>query len=106
MNTLVYTNMTLSLTEFIMTTLNITQARNRLLSLARELNAGETEAVQVTHHGRAVLAILPFELYESLLETLEILSDEKETKILRQGLKEALAGQVIPWEKAKKRLGL
>lgn len=89
-----------------MTTLNITQARNRLLSLARQLNAGEPEAVEVTQHGRPVLAILPIELYEGLIETLEILGDADQLKLLRQGLKEEKAGRTIPWTKVKKRLGL
>jgi PHD/YefM family antitoxin component YafN of YafNO toxin-antitoxin module len=46
------------------------------------------------------------DLYEALVETLEVLSNEKAASKLRQSMKEIDAGQGIPWAKAKKRLGL
>jgi hypothetical protein len=47
---------------------------------------------------------MPWELYEALIETLEILGDEELLATLRQGIKEAEAGEGIPWEHAKKEL--
>jgi hypothetical protein len=41
-----------------------------------------------------------------LLETLEILLDEDAMAALRQGIKEAQQGKLIPWERAKRKLGL
>ena len=43
---------------------------------------------------------------EALIETLEILSDDAMMAALRQGIKEARAGKGIPWERAKRKLGL
>jgi PHD/YefM family antitoxin component YafN of YafNO toxin-antitoxin module len=33
------------------------------------------ETITVTRHGKPVMAILPWDLYESLMETLEVMSD-------------------------------
>jgi antitoxin YefM len=88
-------------------TLTITEARSQLLELAERLNRPPaTEAVTVTKRGKPVLAVLPHEFYESLVETLEILGDEALMQSLRQSLKEARSGKTIPWEKARRDLGL
>jgi prevent-host-death family protein len=87
-------------------TLSITQVRSQLLGLADELNRPTaTWAVAVTKRGRPVLALLPWELYESLVETLEILGDQDLMKALRRSLKEARAGKTVPLEKVKRDLG-
>ncbi len=57
-------------------TLTITEAREQLTKLPDQFAEKKTpEPVTVTRHGVPVLAILPWELYESLVETLDILSD-------------------------------
>ncbi len=88
-------------------TLSITQVRSQLLGLAEKLNRrSQAGAVAVTKRGRPVLALLPWELYEGLVETLEVLGDEDLMKALRRSIKEARAGQVVPWEKVKRDLDL
>jgi antitoxin YefM len=89
-----------------MTTLSVTEARAKLLSLARGLAEKPGEGVEVTLRGKPVLAILPFELYETLMETMEVLSDAAQAELLRKSLKELRQGKAIPWEKARKGLGL
>lgn len=84
-------------------TLPITKARDALTSLPREL-AETPGAVTVTRRGEPVLAILSWELYEALVETLEILSDEELTAALRRSLDEAAKGELIPWEEVKAEL--
>lgn len=87
--------------------LSITQARSRLLGLADELNRTPSAGpVAVTKRGKPVLALLPWDLYESLVETLEILGDETLMGALRKSIKEARAGRTIPWEKVKRDLDL
>ena len=83
----------------------MTEARHKLTSLPERL-AKEPGAVAVTRRGKPVLALMPWELYESIVETLEIMGDEKLMAALRQGIKEAEEGKGIPWEEAKKKLGL
>ena len=85
--------------------LPITEARHELTSLPERLSESH-ETVTITRRGRPVLAILPWEEYEALIETLEIMSDDELMAALRQGIKEAQAGKSIPWEKAKRKLGL
>jgi prevent-host-death family protein len=88
-------------------TLTITEARSQLLDLAERLNRPPaTEAVTVTKRGKPVLALLSHDFYESLVETLDILGDEALMESLRQSLKEARSGKTIPWEEAKRGLGL
>lgn len=87
------------------TNLTITKARDVLTTLPERL-AREPEAVTVTRRGEPVLAILPWELYETLEETLEVLGDEELTAALRRSLREAEAAETIPWETVKADLGL
>lgn len=83
----------------------MTEARYELTSLPERL-AKEPGAVAVTRRGKPVLALMPWELYESIVETLEIMGDEKLMAALRQGIREAGEGKGIPWEEAKKKLRL
>jgi antitoxin YefM len=84
-------------------TMPIIKARDRLTSLPEEL-AEEPGAIAVTRRGEPVLAILPWYLYESIMETLEILGDEELTAALRQSIKEVSEGQAVAWDRAKQEL--
>lgn len=66
----------------------------------------EPEAVAVTRHGKPVMAILPWELYEAIMETLEVVSDQELMAAFRQGVQELTEGKGRPWEDVKKELGL
>ncbi|MBI5245248.1 MAG: type II toxin-antitoxin system Phd/YefM family antitoxin [Elusimicrobia bacterium] len=87
-------------------TINITQARNKLLAMPKELAQGGPHVAEVTHRGKAVLAILPYELYESIMETMEILSDPGLMSQLRRSVDELRRGKTIPWDQAKRNVGL
>jgi prevent-host-death family protein len=83
----------------------ITEARDELTSLPDRL-ASQHEAVAVTRRGKPVLAIMPWDLYESLVETLEILGDKNLMAALRKSIREVEQGKTIPWERVKKDLSL
>ena len=85
--------------------LPITAARDELTSLPDRLSQTH-ETVTVTRRGKPVLAILPWEEYETLVETLEIMADEDLMAALRQSLKEAKQGKLIPWERVRRKLQL
>ena len=86
-------------------TLSMAEARNKLTQLPDEFEQDTSNsAVTVTRHGRPVLAIMPYELYDSIVETLEVMSDPELVVALRQSIREAAQGETIPWETAKKRL--
>lgn len=85
--------------------LPMTEAREELTALPDKLSHSH-ETVTVTRRGKPVLAILPWEEYEALTETLEIMTDERLMADLRRSIREAKAGKLIPWERAKRKLGL
>ncbi|OGR89856.1 MAG: hypothetical protein A3J74_03490 [Elusimicrobia bacterium RIFCSPHIGHO2_02_FULL_57_9] len=88
-------------------TLTITQARSKFLHIPDKLGRGAIpQSLTVTRHGKPVLAIVPWELYESIMETLEIMANPQLMKALRASIKEASSGKTIPWNKVKRRLGL
>ena len=91
-------------------TLSMVEARDQLTRLPAQfeddLKGNDYQPmVKVTKHNKPVLAILPWELYESIVETLEILGDEEQVVALRQGIQEATENKGKPWKTAKKELG-
>lgn len=60
----------------------------------------------VTRLGKPVLALMSWDVYESLLETMEILGDEEMMAAFRQGVKEMQEGKFIPWQEVKRQLDL
>ena len=81
----------------------IIKVRDKLTSLPETL-ACAPGALEVTRRGKPVLAILSWEFYESIVETLEILGDSEQLTTLRQGIKDADAGRAIDWAQAKQGL--
>jgi PHD/YefM family antitoxin component YafN of YafNO toxin-antitoxin module len=81
------------------------EARQKLTSLPETFAEDpDLDAVTITRRGQPVLAVMPWELYEALVETLEVLGDEDLMRELRQSLREAEEGQLIPWETVKEEL--
>jgi prevent-host-death family protein len=80
--------------------LNMADARRELTRLPEKL-AAKPATVSVTRRGKPVLAIMSWEDYEAISETLEILSDENAVAELRRSVQEMKDGKTIPWEEAK-----
>jgi prevent-host-death family protein len=77
--------------------LSMSEARDRLTRLPEELAGnGHPEAITITRHGEPVLAVMPYELYESLVETLEVLADPDLSAQLRRSIEDARAGRTLP----------
>ncbi|HXL46161.1 MAG TPA: type II toxin-antitoxin system prevent-host-death family antitoxin [Candidatus Binatia bacterium] len=89
-----------------MTQLTISEARRTLLDLPEKLARVPERAVSITRRGRPVLAVMPWEFYESLVETLEILSDPEMALALRESVEDIKRGRMVSHVEAKKRLGL
>lgn len=73
---------------------SITEAKNRLLDLIRGFQAND-DIVAITKNGVPAAILLSVERFEGLLETLDILSDEKAMASLRRSLREARAGRWV-----------
>ncbi len=89
-----------------MTQLTISEARRDLLELPKRLARAPEHAVSITRRGRPVLAIMPWDLYESIVETLDVLSDPEMGSALRESLEDLKHGRLVSNEEAKKRLGV
>jgi prevent-host-death family protein len=83
--------------------LTMVDARRELTKLPEKLEA-RPATVAVTRRGKPVLAIMTWEDYEAILETLEILSDEDAVEQLRRSIQEVKEGKTVSWEEAKARL--
>ena len=93
-------------------TLSISEAQKEFTRIPDQFEE-ELEAVTVTRYGKPVMAILPFNTYKSLLETidslietLEILQDEELMAAFRESVKALQNGETVDWEDAKRELGL
>ncbi|HLC27203.1 MAG TPA: type II toxin-antitoxin system Phd/YefM family antitoxin [bacterium] len=75
----------------------ITEAKSRLLDLIRDLQATE-DIVAITKNGVPAAVLLSVERFEGLLETIDILSDEKAMASLRRSLRDARAGRWVSQE--------
>jgi antitoxin YefM len=80
----------------------ITKAKTELLEIIRRLDETE-DAVAVTKNGVPAAVILSVDRYEGLLETLDILSDEKTMKLLRTSLSQARKGKWLKYEEVFRR---
>ncbi len=57
-----------------------------------------------TNQRKRVLAVMPWDDYETLLETIDIMGDAELMKQIREGIKAIERGEVIPFEELKKEL--
>jgi antitoxin YefM len=83
--------------------LTITETRKQLLDLPDQLT---DEPVIITKHGKPAMVALGYEQFESLMETLEVLSDPDLITTLRQSIAQAESGETISLDDAIARLGL
>lgn len=80
-----------------MTTLTTTKAKEKFISLVRKAhNLGEKYVI--THRGEKYSILLSVEEYEGLLETLDILKNEKLIKEIIQSLKDLDEGKTCTFE--------
>jgi antitoxin YefM len=59
----------------------------------------------MTRRGKPALAIMTWEDYQAIMETLEKLNDDEAVDKLRHSGREVKEGKAIPWKDAKARLG-
>jgi prevent-host-death family protein len=84
--------------------LSITEARNKFMKLPDQ--AAKHEILAVTRRNKEVMAVMSWELYEGLLETIEVLSDPKLMNDLKKGIEDVKAGRTHSLSEAYERLGL
>ena len=83
--------------------LTISEAQQQLPELSEQLT---DEPTIITKEGKPVMITFSIEQFESLMETIEIISDKKIMEDLQQGIKEAKEGKIVSLESLKDELGL
>ena len=89
-----------------MTEMALMTARAKLTGLNRELQKSPRMVVRITHRGKASMTLMSSELYDTLVETLEVMSDRNAVEALRKSLADIEAGRVHTLDDVAARLGL
>ena len=83
--------------------LPITEARAKLTQIANDL-VDSQDTVTVTNRGKPMVTLIGYEMYESIMESLEIMSDPDLMAQLRKSLREARRGDVIDLDEVEREL--
>jgi len=89
-----------------MTEVPLMTMRQRLTGINRELQKSPGTVVRVTHRGKPSLAVMSAELYDTIVETLDVMSDPKAAEALRGSLADIEAGRVRSLDEVARRLHL
>ena len=84
--------------------LSISETRKRITSLEDDLSFNDT--ISITNHGKEIFALLRWDTYESIAETLDIISDETLYDDLKIGIKQFENNSLIDFEDFKKSLNV
>ena len=88
-----------------MNEMSISEARKVLTTLTDEMSAS-SPAIAITRRGKPVLALMNWELYEAIVETLEVMADVETMEALRASLCEVAKGRTVSSDKVAEDLGL
>jgi len=76
--------------------MSISETRKKITSLESELSFEDT--ISVTNHGKEIFALLRWDTYESIAETLEIISDENLMNDLKIGIQQIKDNELIDFD--------
>ena len=79
--------------------MTITETRKKITSLEHTMDYDD--AIAITNHRKEVFALLRWDTYECIQETLEILADEQLSKDLATGIKQINENKLIDFEAFK-----
>ncbi len=85
-------------------TLPISKARETLTQLPKKLDHRNTATITVD--GKPVMAVLPWDLYESIMETLEVMADKELMNSLRESLDHLKNNRTFPIDGIRTDIGL
>jgi Phd_YefM. len=79
--------------------MSISETRKKITSLENELSFDDT--ISVTNHGKEVFALIRWDTYESIAETLDIISDDELMDELRTGIQQMKEGNLVDFDLVK-----
>ena len=83
-----------------MTTINLSEAKDRLSQLVRD-TAETTRPIVITVNGRKEVVLISMEEYDSLMETIEILKDQSLVKKIASSMEDIRRGDVVDFDKIR-----
>ena len=83
--------------EIIQEYIPVTKAKAELLDLVRKIE-GSNDAIAITKNGVPEAVLISMKKFKGLLESLEILSDEKAMRSIRKSIKEAQKGEGVDFD--------
>ena len=75
----------------------VTKAKIKLLDIIRKIESSD-DTIAITKNGVPEAVLLSMNKFEGLVETLEVLSDEKAMKSIRKSIKEAREGKWLDYD--------
>lgn len=84
-------------------TINLKQLRPKLPEIIKEIDS-KLERYIVTKRGKPVAVMISPDDLDSLLETIEILSDKETVRRIKKAEKEIKEGKTVPLEELRKRI--
>jgi prevent-host-death family protein len=75
----------------------VTKAKTTLLDMVRKIRASD-DAIAITKNGVPEAVLISMAKFDGLMETLEILSDEKAMKSIRKSIQEADRGLWLDYD--------
>jgi prevent-host-death family protein len=79
----------------------VSTAKSRLLEVLRRIEEQHANIV-ITKNGMPKAILLPYEDFEGLLETIDILADSRTLEGIKRGLRDIKRGKVVSLNKAFK----
>lgn len=86
------------------TTISISEARKRIFDIAEEVQKPGVHYT-FTDKGRPKTVMMSFDEFDSLMETLEIMSDPELMRDIRKAEREYKSGEYVTLDELKKELG-
>ena len=84
--------------------ITITEGRKNLFKIAEEVQKPDTY-YEFTVEGEPRVVLMSREEFDSIMETMEILSDPKILRDIKKAEEEYKKGEYVSWDKIKKELG-
>jgi prevent-host-death family protein len=85
--------------------ISIAEARKKITKLEEEFS-DEDKIISITKHNKPAFAIMSWNFYETLMETLEVMKDETLMSQLKESISQIKENKTINWKKAKEELGI
>jgi antitoxin YefM len=82
--------------------LDISEARKQFSRLDERLR--EERVIWITRHNKKAFAVIETDLLQTVLETIEILSDPDAMRMLQEGLRDVRAGRLVDHKDVKSEL--